>query len=353
MGEGHSDGKHQTRVMLEANRRPYIREGAMKLPRRQFLQLAAGAAVLPAVSRFAWAQTYPTRPVRVIVPFAPAGDTDLVARLIGQWLSERLGQQFVIENRPGAGTNIGTEAVVRAPADGYTLLLASPPAAINATLYDKLNFVFLRDIAPVAGVIRAPFVMEVNPSVSSKTVPEFIAYAKANPGKISMASAGIGSGPHVAGELFKMMAAVNTIHVPYRGQGPALTDLLGGQVQFYFAGIPSSIQYLRAGKLRALAVTTATRSEVLPEIPTLSDFLPGYEASFWGGFCAPKGTPAEIVDKLNKEINAGLADPKMKARIADLGATVLSGSPADFAKLIADETEKWGQVIRAANIKPE
>jgi tripartite-type tricarboxylate transporter receptor subunit TctC len=304
------------------------------------------------VSRFAWAQSYPTRPVRVIVPFAPAGDTDLVARLIGQWLSERLGQQFVIENRPGAGTNIGTEAVVRAPADGYTLLLASPPAAINATLYDKLNFVFLRDIAPVAGVIRAPFVMEVNPSVSSKTVPEFIAYAKANPGKISMASAGIGSGPHVAGELFKMMAAVNTIHVPYRGQGPALTDLLGGQVQFYFAGIPSSIQYLRAGKLRALAVTTATRSEVLPEIPTLSDFLPGYEASFWGGFCAPKGTPAEIVDKLNKEINAGLADPKMKARIADLGATVLSGSPADFAKLIADETEKWGKVVRAANIKP-
>jgi tripartite-type tricarboxylate transporter receptor subunit TctC len=291
--------------------------------------------------------------VRVIVPFAPAGDTDLVARLIGQWLSERLGQQFVIENRPGAGTNIGTEAVVRAPADGYTLLLASPPAAINATLYDKLNFVFLRDIAPVAGVIRAPFVMEINPSVSSKTVPEFIAYAKANPGKISMASAGIGSGPHVAGELFKMMAAVNTIHVPYRGQGPALTDLLGGQVQFYFAGIPSSIQYLRAGKLRALAVTTATRSEVLPEIPTLSDFLPGYEASFWGGFCAPKGTPAEIVDKLNKEINAGLADPKMKARIADLGATVLAGSPADFAKLIADETEKWGKVIRAANIKPE
>jgi tripartite-type tricarboxylate transporter receptor subunit TctC len=326
---------------------------AIKLPRRTFLQLAAGAAALPAVSRFAFAQAYPTRPVRVIVPFAPAGDTDLVARLIGQWLSERLGQPFVIENRPGAGTNIGTEAVVRAPADGHTLLLASPPAAINATLYDKLNFVFLRDIAPVAGVIRAPFVMEVNPSVSAKTVPEFIAYAKANPGKISMASAGIGSGPHVAGELFKMMAAVNTIHVPYRGQGPALTDLLGGQVQFYFAGIPSSIQYLRAGKLRALAVTTATRSEVLPEIPTLSDFLPGYEASFWGGFCAPKGTPAEIVDKLNKEINAGLADPKMKARIADLGATVLSGSPADFAKLIADETEKWGKVIRAANIKPE
>jgi tripartite-type tricarboxylate transporter receptor subunit TctC len=325
----------------------------MKLPRRTFLHLAAGAAALPAFSRLTRAQAYPARPVRVIVPFAPAGDTDLVARLIGQWLSERLGQPFVIENRPGAGTNIGTEAVVRAPADGYTLLLASPPAAINSTLYDKLNFVFLRDIAPVAGVIRAPFVMEVNPSVSAKTVPEFIAYAKANPGKISMASAGIGSGPHVAGELFKMMAAVNTIHVPYRGQGPALTDLLGGQVQFYFAGIPSSIQYLRTGKLRALAVTTATRSEVLPEIPTLSDFLPGYEASFWGGFCAPKGTPAEIVDKLNKEINAGLADPKMKARIADLGATVLVGSPADFGKHIAEETEKWGKVIRAANIKAE
>ena len=322
----------------------------MNLLRRQFLHLAAGAAALPALSRIARSQAYPSRPVRVIVPFAPAGDTDLVARLMGQWLSERLGQPFIIENRPGAGTNIGTEAVVRAPADGYTLLLASPPSAINATLYAKLNFVFLRDIAPVAGVIRAPFVLEVNPSVPAKTVPEFIAYAKANPGKISMASAGIGSGPHVAGELFKMMAAVNTIHVPYRGQGPALTDLLGGQVQFYFAGIPSSIQYLRTGKLRALAVTTATRSEVLPEIPTLSDFLLGYEAS---GFCAPKGTPAEIIDKLNKEINAGLADPKMKARIADLGATVLVGSPADFGKHIADETEKWAKVIKFAGIKAE
>src|SRR5215470_8293579 len=250
----------------------------MKLPRRNFLHLAAGAAALPAVSRFAWAQAYPARPVRVIVPFAPAGDTDLVARLIGQWLSERLGQPFVIENRPGAGTNIGTEAVVRAPADGYTLLLASPPAAINATLYDKLSFVFLRDMAPVAAVIRAPFVMEVTPSVPAKTVPEFIAYAKANLGKISMASAGIGSGPHLAGELFKMMAGVDVIHVPYRGQGPALTDLLAGQVQFYFAGIPSSIQYVRSAKLRALAVTTTTRSEALPEIPTLIDFLPGYEA---------------------------------------------------------------------------
>jgi tripartite-type tricarboxylate transporter receptor subunit TctC len=351
MGQGHPGGQHQGGMNVTSL--AFQRGTLMKLPRRAFLHLAACAAALPAVSRIARAQAYPTRPVRVIVPFAPAGDTDLVARLIGQWLSERLGQPFVIENRPGAGTNIGTEAVVRAPADGYTLLLASPPAAINSTLYDKLNFVFLRDIAPVAGVIRAPFVMEVNPSVSAKTVPEFIAYAKANPGKISMASAGIGSGPHVAGELFKMMAAVNTIHVPYRGQGPALTDLLGGQVQFYFAGIPSSIQYLRTGKLRALAVTTATRSEVLPEIPTLSDFLPGYEASFWGGFCAPKGTPAEIVDKLNREINVGLADPKMKARIADLGATVLVGSPADFGKHIADETEKWAKVIRAANIKAE
>ena len=242
---------------------------------------------------------------------------------------------------------------MRAPADGYTLLLASPPSAINATLYDRLNFVFLRDITPVAGVIRAPFIMEVNPSVSAKTVPEFIAYAKANPGKISMASAGIGSGPHVAGELFKMMAAVSIIHVPYRGQGPALTDLLSGQVQLYFAGIPSSIQYLRASKLRALAVTTATRSEILPDIPTLSDVLPGYEASFWGGFCAPKNTPAEIIDTLNKEINAALVDPKMKARIADLGATVLPGQPADFGKLIAGETEKWANVIRAANIKAE
>jgi tripartite-type tricarboxylate transporter receptor subunit TctC len=325
----------------------------MKLSRRQFLPLAAAAAGLTAALRTARAQSYPSHPVRVIVPFAPAGDTDLVARLIGHWLSERLGQPFIIENRPGAGTNIGTEVVVRAPADGYTLLLASPPAAINATLYDKLSFVFLRDMAPVAAVIRAPFVMEVNPSVPAKTVPEFIAYAKANVGKISMASAGVGSGPHLAGELFKMMAGVNAIHVPYRGQGPALTDLLTGHVQLYFAGIPSSIQYVRAGKLRALAVTTATRSEVLPDIPTLSEFLPGYEASFWGGFCAPKGTPAEIVDKLDKEINAALADPMIKARIADLGATALPGSPRDFGSLIAQETEKWGEVIRTAHIKPE
>jgi tripartite-type tricarboxylate transporter receptor subunit TctC len=326
----------------------------MKLSRRRFLDLAAGAAALPGVLRTAArAQSYPSHPVRVIVPFPPAGDTDLVARLIGQWLSERLGQAFVIENRPGAGTNIGTEAVVHAPADGYTLLLASPPAAINATLYDRLNFVFLRDMVPIAAVIRAPFVMEVSPSVPAKTVPDFIAYAKANLGKITMASAGVGSGPHLAGELFKMMAGINAIHVPYRGQGPALTDLLTGHVQFYFAGIPSSIQYVRTGKLRALAVTTATHSEVLPDIPSLGEFLPGYEASFWGGFCAPKGTPAEIVDKLNKEINAGLADPKIKARIADLGATALPGSPADFGKLIAEETEKWGEVIRTAHIRPD
>ena len=325
----------------------------MKLARRNFLRLAAGAVALSSVTRIARAQTYPSRPVRVIVPFAPAGDTDLVARLMGQWLSERLGQQFLIENRPGAGTNIGTEAVVRAPADGYTLLLASPPAAINAALYEKLNFNFIRDIAPVASVIRAPFVMEVNPPVPAKTAAEFIAYAKSNPGKISMASAGVGSGPHVAGELFKMMAGLNIIHVPYRGQGPALTDLIGGQVQLYFAGIPSSIQYIRAGTLRALALTTQARSEVLPDIPTLSDVLPGYEASFWAGFCAPKNTAAEIVNKLNNEINAGLADPKIKARLADLAATPLPGSPADFGRLIADESEKWGKVVKFAGIKPE
>ena len=325
----------------------------MKLPRRRFLHLAAGAAALPAVSRIARAVDYPARPVRVIVPFAPAGDTDLVARLMGQWLSERLGQQFIIENRPGAGTNIGTEAVVRAPADGYTLLLASPPAAINATLYEKLNFNFIRDIAPVAGVIRAPFVMEINPSVPAKTVAEFIAYAKSNSGKISMASAGVGSGPHAAGELFKMMAGVNMVHVPYRGQGPALTDLLGGQVQLYFAGLPSSVQYVRAGQLRALAVTTGARSEALPDIPTLSDSLPGYEASFWGGFCAPQGTPVQIVEKLNSEINAALTDPKIKARLADLGATGFPGSSSDFAKFITAETEKWAKVVKFAGMKPE
>jgi tripartite-type tricarboxylate transporter receptor subunit TctC len=325
----------------------------MKLPRRNFLHLAASAAALPAVSHIARAQAYPSRPVRMIVPIAPGGAQDILARLMGQWLSERLGQPFIIDNRPGGGTNIGTEAVVRAPADGHTLLLIPPDSAINATLYDKLNFNFIRDIAPVAGVFRGAYVMVVNPSVPANTVPEFIAYAKANPGKINMASVGIGSGPHIAGELFKMMAGVNMVHVPYRGGGPALTDLLGGQVQVMFPGTVASIEYIRAGRLRALAVTTATRSEALPGIPTMREFVPGYEASQWFGIGAPKNTPAEIVDKLNREINAGLADPKIKARLADLGGEVLALSPADFAKLIAEETEKWGKVIRAANIKPE
>jgi tripartite-type tricarboxylate transporter receptor subunit TctC len=325
----------------------------MKLPRRNFLHLAAGAAALPAVSRFAWAQTYPSRPVRIIVGFPAGGGVDIVARLIGQWLSERLGQPFVIENRPGANSNVATEAVVRAPADGYTLLIVGAWNAINATLYDKLNFNFLRDIAPVASVIRSANVMVVNPSVPAKTVPEFIAHAKANPGKINMASAGIGSGNHIAGELFKMMTGVNLVHVPYRGAGPALVDLLGGQVQVMFATMSSSIEYVRGGKLRALAVTTATRSPVLPDIPTVAEFVPGYESSFWTGVGTPKNTPAEIVDKLNREINAALADPKFKARLADLGGTALSGSPADFGKFIAEETEKWAKVVKFAGLKPE
>jgi tripartite-type tricarboxylate transporter receptor subunit TctC len=325
----------------------------MKLPRRNFLQLAAGAAALPAVSRFAWAQAYPSRPVRLIVGFAPGGATDIMARLIGQWLSERLGQQFIVENRPGAASNVATEAVVNAPPDGYTLLVATSVNAINATLYEKLNFNLIRDVAPVASIHREPFVMEVNPSVPVKTVPEFIAHAKANPGKINMASAGIGSGNHVAGELFKMMTGVNLVHVPYRGAGPALVDLLGGQVQVMFATMSSSIEYVRGGKLRALAVTTATRSPVLPDIPTVAEFVPGYESSFWSGVGAPKNTPPGIVDKLNREINAALADPKFKARLADLGGTALSGSPADFRKFIADETEKWAKVVKFAGLKPE
>jgi tripartite-type tricarboxylate transporter receptor subunit TctC len=326
----------------------------MKLPhRRHFLHLAAGAAALPAVSRFAWAQTYPTKPVRILVGFAPGGGVDIMARLIGQWLSERLGQPFVIENRPVAGTNIATEAVVRASPDGYTLLVVSSANTINATLYDKLNFVFLRDIAPVAGIISLPFVMVANPSVPPKTVPEFTAYAKANPGKISVGSPGIGTPGHVSGELFNMMAGVSMVHVPYRGAGPALVDLLSGQVQVMFPTMPASIEYVRAGKLRALAVTTATRSDALPDIPTVAEFVPGYEASQWYGVGVPKDTPTEIVDKLNKEINAGLADPKIKARLADLGGDVLVLSPADFGKYIADETEKWGNVIRALNIKAD
>jgi tripartite-type tricarboxylate transporter receptor subunit TctC len=328
-------------------------KNTMKLPRRQFLHLTAGAAALSAVSHFAWAQAYPTRPVRLVVGFPPGGGTDITARLIGQWLSERLGQQFVIENRPGAGSNLATEGVARAAADGYTLLLVSAAHAINATLYDRLNYNFLRDFAPVAGIIRVPNVMEVNPSLPPKSVSEFIAYAKANPGKVNYASGGNGTAQHLSGELFKMMTGVVMVHVPYRGDAPALTDLIGGQVQVMFGSIPPSVEHIRAGKLRALAVTTATRSEALPDIPTVSDFVPGYEASAWYGIGAPRNTPAEIVDKLNKEINAALSDPKIKARLADLGGTVLSGSPADFGKLIADETEKWGKVIRAANIKPE
>jgi tripartite-type tricarboxylate transporter receptor subunit TctC len=326
----------------------------MKLPhRRQFLHLAAGAATLPAASRLAWAQTYPTRPVRIIAPTASGGAPDIIARLIGPWLSQRLGQQFVVENRPGSGNNIGTEAVVRAAPDGYTLLIVSSSNTINATLYDKLNFVFLRDIAAVAGIISLPFVMVVNPSVPAKTVPEFIAHAKANPGKISFGSPGIGTPGHVSGELFKIMTGVEMIHVPYRGGGPVMTDLLGGQVQVLFGTTSLTVEQVRAGKLRALAVTGATRWEGLPDIPTIADFVSGYEATSLFGLGAPKQTPAEIIERLNREINAALDDPNLKTRLVDLGGTLLAGSPADFGKLIADDTEKWGKVIRAANIKAE
>jgi tripartite-type tricarboxylate transporter receptor subunit TctC len=325
----------------------------MKLPRRNFLHLAAGVAALPAMSRVARAQAYPARPVRIIVGAAPSGTYDIMARLIGQWLSERLGQQFVIENRPGAGTTIGTEAVVKAPPDGYTLLLVGAAAATSAVLYDKLNFNLSRDIAPVAAISREPHILAVNPAVPARTVPEFIAYAKGHPGKISMASGGIGTVGHLSGELFKMMTGVNLVHVPYRGLAPALTDLLGGQVQVTFASTAPSIEHVKAGKLRALAVTTTTRSEMLPEVPTVAEFAPGYEASTWSGVGAPKGTPAEIIEKLNKEINAALADHKIKGRLADLASAPLVGSAADFGKLIADETEKWGTVIRTLNIKAE
>jgi tripartite-type tricarboxylate transporter receptor subunit TctC len=325
----------------------------MKLLRRQFLHLAVGAATLPAVSRIARAQAYPTKPVRVIVPFAPGGNVDLVARLLIQSLSERLGQPFFIENRPGAGGNIGTEAVVRAPADGYTLLLVSTSSTVNATLYEKLNFNFIRDIAPVASIINVSNVMAVNPQVPASTVPEFIAYAKANPGKINMASSGNGTSPHVAGELFKMMTGVNMVHVPYRGAAPMLTDLLGGQVQVGFGSTPASIEYIRAGKLRPLAVTTAVRSAILPDIPTVGEFVRSYEASTWFGVGVPKNAPAEIVDKLNMEINAALTDPMMKARLVDLGGTILAGSSADFGKLIVEETEKWAKVVKFAGIKAD
>jgi tripartite-type tricarboxylate transporter receptor subunit TctC len=325
----------------------------MKLPRRHFLHLAAGAAALPALSRIAWAQPYPTRPVRVIVGFTPGSAPDIVARLMGQWLSERLGQQFVIENRPGGGGNIATEVVVRAPADGYTLLLVGAPNAINTTLYDRLSFNFLRDIAPVAGIIRSPNVMVVNLSVPANTVPEFIAYAKANPRKLNMASPGIGSSPHVVGELFKMMAGVDMVHVPYRGGGQVMTDLIAGQVQVSFIGLTVAIEHIRSGKLRALAVTAATRSDALPGVPTVGEFVPGYEASAFFGVGAPPNTPAEIIDKLNKEINAVLSNPESQKRLAEGGNTVLVGTPADFGKFVSDETEKWAKVIKFAGIKPE
>jgi tripartite-type tricarboxylate transporter receptor subunit TctC len=327
----------------------------MTLSRRRLLHVAAGAAAVPTLSRIAWAQAYPARPVRIVVGVPAGGTFDLVARLIGQWLSDRLGQQFVIENRPGAATNVGTDMVAHAPADGYTLLLAGSPGAINATLYDKskLNFDFMRDIAPVASIERMPLVMAVNPALPVKTVPEFISYAKANPAQINQGSGGIGSTGHVAGELFKMLAGVPIAHVPYRGEAPALTDLLGGQVQVVFSTAGSAISYLKAGSLRALAVTSEKRLDALPDVPPLADFVPGYEASAWGGIGAPRNTPGEIIAKLNKEINAGLADPKLKAQLADLGATVLAGSPDDFHKFIAAETEKWGKVIKFAGIKAE
>ena len=325
----------------------------MKLSRRRFLRVAASAAALATASHRVQAQVYPSRPVRFVVPSVPGGTPDILARLIAQWLSMRLGQPFVVENRPGAGTNIGTEAVVRAPADGYTLLLVSPAHAINATLYDKLNFNFIRDIAPVGGITRERLVLVVNPSSSIKSVPELIARAKANPGRLNMASSGNGTGPHVAGELFKMMASVNIVHVPYRSGAPALTDLLGGQVDLIFATMPAAIEHVRAGRLRALAVTTMTRSKLLPDIPTVDSFLPGYEASSFFGVGVPRNTPADVVDKLNTEINAALADPRIKVQLEKVDSLLLGGSPGDFEKLIASETEKWSKVVKFAGIRLE
>jgi tripartite-type tricarboxylate transporter receptor subunit TctC len=325
----------------------------MKFSRRRFLHLAASASAIPAWSRIAAAQSYPTRPVHLIVGFTAGGGADITARLIGQWLSDRLGQSFVIENRPGADSNIGTGVVVNAPPDGYTLMLALVPNAVNATLYERLNFNFIRDIAPVAGIIRVPQVVLVNPSVPAKTIPEFIVYAKANPGKVNLASAGNGSAPHMAGELFNTMAGIKMVHVPYRGQAPALTDLLGGQVQVLFATTPGTTDFIKSGKLRALAVTTASRAEMLPDLPTVGEYLAGYEASQWYGVCAPKNTPTDIIDRLNKEINAALSDARMKARFAEIGGEPLTGSPAAFGKLIADETEKWAKVVKFAGLKPE
>jgi tripartite-type tricarboxylate transporter receptor subunit TctC len=325
----------------------------MKLPRRKFLHLASGAVALPALSRIASAQTYPTRPVRLVVGFAAGQAIDILARLIAQSLSERFGQQFIVENRPGGGGNIATEAVVRAPPDGYTLLAVGSNNMINATLYEKLNFDFIRDIALVASIYRVPQVMEVNPSFPAKTLPELIAYAKANPGKINFASAGNGSVAHVTAELFKMMAGVNMQHVPYRGAAPALTDLLGGQVHLMFDNMPSSIEHIRAGRLRPLAVTATARLAGLPDVPTVADFLPGFETSAWAGIGAPKNTPAEIIDQLNRETNAALADPKLKARVADLGGMVFPLSPAEYEKRVAEETEKWGKVVKFSGARPD
>jgi tripartite-type tricarboxylate transporter receptor subunit TctC len=325
----------------------------MTLRRRSFLYLAASAAVLPATSLVARAETYPVRPVRIISGFTAGGGVDITARLIGQWFSERLGQNFIVEDKPGAGGNVGTELVVSSPPDGYTLLLATVPNAVNATLYDNLKFNFIRDIAPVGGIIRVPMVMLVNPSVPAKTVSEFIAYAKANPDKVNMASAGNGSAPHMAGELFNYMAGIKMVHIPYRGQGPALTDLLGGQVQVLFATTPGTADYIKSGKLRALAVTTASRIEMLPDVPTVGDTVKGYEASQWYGIGAPKGTPSDIVDTLNKQINAALNDPKMKSRFTAIGGELLADSPADFGKLIGEETDKWAKVVKATGMKPQ
>jgi len=323
----------------------------MTFHRRQFLRLAGAAVALPAVSRGASAQAYPSRPVRVVIGYPPGGSADITARLMTQWLSERLGQSFIVESRPGGGTNIATEAVINAPPDGYTLLLVAPANAINATLYEKLNHNFLRDIVPVAGLIRFPNVVVVNPDVPVKTIPELIAYAKANPGKLNMASSGNGSTIHMSGELFKMMTGVNMIHVPYRGGALALTDMIGGQVQVMFDNIPTAMEFVKSGKLRGLAVTGAGRSETLPDLPTVADFLPGYEATSWYGLGAPKGTPTEIIEKLNREVNAILAEPKTKARFLELGASMLPGSASDFGKLVADETEKWGKVVKFSGAK--
>jgi tripartite-type tricarboxylate transporter receptor subunit TctC len=325
----------------------------MKLSRRRVLRLAGAAVALPAVSRIANAQSYPSRPIRIVIGYTPAGSADITSRLMGQWMSERLGQTVIVENRPGAATNLATESVIRAPADGYSLLLVAPANAINATLFDKLNHNFLRDIAPVAGINRFANVMEVNPSVPVKTVPEFIAYAKANPGKLSMASSGAGSTIHMSGELFKMMTGVQMTHVPYRGSAPALTDMISGQVHVMFDNIPTSIQHIRAGKLRPIAVTSTTRSDLLPEIPTVAEYLPGYEASAWYGLGVPRGTPPDIIEKLNKTVNAILSDPAVKVKFAEMGATLIMNSPAQFGKYVEDETEKWGKVVKFAGVKPD